>query len=172
MSWATYNGVDSPLMEGDELCSPMIEHVAQAQKVQILAKVEPVHVSSGKLLRKKSPEEGLRSELDGREVEKKSLVQELKRKSPQQDMKERKTSPTKPELKRTSRISFREKKTSVGSMTTLKDTKSPKSEKMGGSPGGIREEVSPLFTPVQSGHRFSPLSPEDRKLSGQNFYSA
>jgi hypothetical protein len=169
MSWATYNGPDSPLMEGDEVFSPMIEQIARAERVERMEKVEAVQVQGGKLLRK-SPQNELGSDLDGRELERKSP--ELKRKSSQQDLreggKEGRTRPTKLELRRTSRIRSWGKKTSDSIMTSPKKQNkmgSPKSEKVRDSPG--REEVSPLFTPIQAGHRFSPLSPKERQWVGQ-----
>lgn len=173
-------------MEGDEAFSPMIEQVARAEKVERMEMVQPVQVQGGKLLRKKSPQEELRSELDGREVKRKSTQQASK-----ESEKEGQKSPTKPELRRTSRISFREKMSSFSSSLSPKQEGSPKqeskrdshkSEKMTVSPSSERmrasprsdgrEEVSPLFTPIQSGHKFSPLTPEERKLAGQNFYFA
>lgn len=185
MSWATYNGPDSPLMEGDEAFSPMIEQVARAEKVERMEMVQPVQVQGRKLLKQGSPQH---SELDGRE---------LKRKSPQQDLKESekegRKSPTKPQLRRTSRISFREKMSNFGSSmspklgSSQKQEGSPKlenkrdshkSEEMIVSPSSekirawprsdAREEVSPLFTPIQSRPQFSPLTPEDKKWAGQS----
>jgi hypothetical protein len=165
MSWATYNGVDSPLMEGEEMFSPVVEQ-ARAEQVARPEKAESVEVQGGKLLRRKSPiGEGTEIELDGRE---------LRRKSPQQDLrdsgKEGKKSPVKLELKRTSRISVREKKNSVSSMSSKQEMRrdSSKSEKMRGSPKSERrDEVSPMFSPFQAGHKFSPLSPHDRAWTSQ-----
>lgn len=156
MSWATYNGPDSPLMEGAEEFSPMVEQVARVEKVERVQ-------AQGKFLRRKSPQQELReSELEGRE---------LRRKSPQSDLaesaKEGRKSPTNLELKRASRVSLKDERSSV-SPNRERKRDSPRGEKMKASLGGERrEEVSPLFSPIMAGHKFSPLSPEERQWAGQ-----
>lgn len=129
MSWATYDGPDSPLMEGGEEFSPMVEQVARIQKVE--------RFQNPKLLRRKSPKQELRQDsgvagMEGRE------------------------GMGKVELKRSSRASVKGKKAE-------RQKDSPKSTKMM-SP---RIEVSPLFSPIPAGYKFSPLSPEERVWAGQ-----
>jgi hypothetical protein len=137
MSWATYNGPDSPLMEGEEH-SPMVEQIAVLQKVE--------KFDNPKLLRRKSPQQELRNEaqmMEGANEEVKGGKKEMG------------------ELKRTSRMSLKKTKSPK---VEEKKRDSPKSEKRG-SPR--REEVSPLFSPIVAGHKFSPLSPEERQWAGQ-----
>ena len=112
--------------------------VAQIAQVQ---RVERVQMQACRLLKRKSPRNELRSEA--------MMSQEDKR------------TPTKLELKSTNRLNLKE----PGGSTSPKQD-SPKSDK-GGSPRSAREIVSPLFSPIMAGHRFSPLSPEQREWAGQ-----
>ena len=127
MSWATYNGLDSPLVEGGEEFSPIVEQVARIQKVE--------RFQNPRLLRRKSPQQELRQDSSVAGMEGKEVMVELKR---------------------SSRASVKEK-----AAERKKD--SPKSANMT-SP---KSEVSPLFSPIPAGYKFSPLSPEEKVWAGQ-----
>ena len=114
----------------------MVEQIARLQKVE--------RFQNPKLLKRKSPQNGLRQDsglagMEGREGMGKA------------------------ELRRSSRASVKAKKSSPKREGMRESPKSAKGAKIM-SP---RSEVSPLFSPIPAGYKFSPLSPEERVWAGQ-----